>query len=68
MRAGGGNEGRERAGATVNEQLGNYQLTMAAGRERDGIDSVPWANLSTIRTYTWLNFSLSFMSEAYMLS
>ena len=68
VRAGGGNEGRERAGATVNEQLGNYQLTMAAGRERDGIDSVPWANLSTIRTYTWLNFSLSFMSEAYMSS
>jgi iron complex outermembrane recepter protein len=36
VRAGGGNEGRERAGATVNEKLGNYQLTMAAGRERDG--------------------------------
>jgi iron complex outermembrane receptor protein len=36
LRAGGGNEGRERAGVTVNEQLGDYQLALSGGRERDG--------------------------------
>lgn len=36
LRAGGGHEGREREGAAVNEKLGDYQLALSAGRERDG--------------------------------
>jgi outer membrane cobalamin receptor len=36
LRAGGGHEGRERAGAALNEQIGAYQLAFSAGRERDG--------------------------------
>jgi iron complex outermembrane receptor protein len=36
VRAGGGNEGRERASAAVNEQVGPYQLAFSGGHERDG--------------------------------
>jgi len=36
LRAGGGHEGRERAGVMVNEKLSDYQLALSAGHERDG--------------------------------